>query len=136
MMECLPLGSIQVRKPTTLGKAYGIMCGVIGNLGNPLGICWKHIGNKKIVKKSLHSPPQPARKRNWAFLSLCEPSHWLQEIFISKVICHHFSPKLMESMEVLWVYICDSCYSNTFPSLALKCPKNILFFEIHFNNKQ
>jgi hypothetical protein len=52
-----------VRKPTTLGKAYGIMCGVIGNLGNPLGILWKHIGNKKIIKKSLPSPPQPARKK-------------------------------------------------------------------------
>ncbi len=105
-------------------------------LGEPLGnfmeTHWEQESNQEI-------PPLPTptcKKKNWAFLSLCKPSHWLREIFISKVVCHHFSPKLMESMEVLWVYICDSCYSNTFPSLALKCQKIILFLEIHFNKKK
>jgi len=58
--------------------------------GNVLGNTLGTLNNKK-------SPPtfppllKPKRKK----LSPPEPSHWLQEISISKIVCHYFQPRLI-----------------------------------------
>ncbi len=57
------------------------------HVGNIKGMPWEHTGNNK----NSTTPPSPKRgKKN-------PPKcyHWLHEIFICKIVCHHFQPRLI-----------------------------------------
>jgi len=79
-----------VRKGRSLSRTYGIK----------LWCYWEHIGDQK--KTDPPSPP-PQKKNIGPYSLYVEPSHWLHEIFISKTVCHHFSPGLMESMGTVYI---------------------------------
>ncbi len=76
--------------------------GTIGNiLGNTLWTWWEHFQN--LIRTTLGThwepknapPPLSPPKPKWRKLSPLEPSHWLHEISISKMVCHHFQPGLL-----------------------------------------
>jgi hypothetical protein len=67
--------------------------------GNPMGTSWEFIGKKgKEQKIPLSStcplPHTSTRKKIGLFVSV-EPSHWLHEISLSKIVHHHLSPGLI-----------------------------------------
>ncbi len=59
-------------------------------LGNLMGICWEHIGNKE-KKQNERTPPTPATKGGKEGPSGVhgEPYHWLHEFSHSKTVGHH-----------------------------------------------
>ncbi len=69
----------------------------IGNLGNILITWWEQLenlmGTKWEQKRKETNPP-------------LEPSHWLHEISISKMVCHHFQPGLYYPNYKLRILIC------------------------------
>ncbi len=60
---------------------------------------WEHGRKPKIPLP----PTSPKKEKNWT-LEECmfEPSHWLHETFISKVVCHQFWPGLIAKGHKLW----------------------------------
>lgn len=77
---------------STMGKNYGTKYGAIGNA---LGTCGEHIGNMvvgpKIYKIECHTLPVPHKGIKDGTSSLhVEPSHWLHENYIPKIVHHHF----------------------------------------------
>jgi hypothetical protein len=66
-------------------------------MGNTLGSPWEFDVNtlrigKKIEKKfpHLHLSPKTKKEEKNPLGVHVEPSHWLHEISISKIECHHF----------------------------------------------
>ncbi len=93
-MECLPrwLG-YKAEEGRTLGKAYGIKVWFYW------GHIEDHVGNSMRTenpKKPLS--PRPKRKQIGPLSIYVEPFPWLHQIIISKTVCHHFSPGLLEGM--------------------------------------
>jgi hypothetical protein len=80
-----PLACLDGSESSTLGKGYGIKCGVIGNiLGNELGtweMCQKHIWNmvgtdwecdgNNLEYQTSKSPPHLPKEQNRTFLLHC-----------------------------------------------------------------
>jgi hypothetical protein len=94
-MECfLSLGpAIKLRRGELWAKHMEQKCGSTGNiLRNALGTLWE----QKTTKKPLS--PRPKRKQIGPLSIYVEPSPWLHQIFISKTVCHHFSPGLLEGL--------------------------------------
>ncbi len=90
-----------------MGKPYGIKLRCyrcyweclekqLGNLGNLMGTWWEHNGNKEQTKKYLLLP---LKEEIGPSLVYSEPSHWLHETFISKIVCHHFWHGLMGKVQ-------------------------------------
>jgi hypothetical protein len=57
-----------------------------------MGTCWEHIATKKTK-----STPPPFPKLEKEKTKCLEPFHWLHEIFILKMIFHHFQFGLIPS---------------------------------------
>jgi len=75
----------------------------IGNLGNFLGTHWEQ---KKKSSNISPYPPKTQKEKNLGpslSLSMFEPSHWMHENYILKIVCQHFSGGLMESIWEVWV---------------------------------
>jgi len=89
-----PWPSYNAEKGRTLGKAYGIK----------VWFYWdhieEHIGNFMGTENSKKKPlgPRPKRNQIGPLSMYVEPSPWLHQIFISKTVCHHFSPGLLEGL--------------------------------------
>jgi hypothetical protein len=64
----------------------------------------EHIGNKQ---KTTTSPAKPKRKK----LSPTEPSHWLDEICVSKTVRYHFHPEHKYISIILCRTISQHCLS-------------------------
>jgi hypothetical protein len=79
--------------------------------GTILGTWWEHIENKEKNKIPPHCV-QPQKKQTKPF----EPSHWLHEFSIFKMVCHHFQPRLMHPHYKLGVHI------GLVPFYVLICP--------------
>ncbi len=62
--------------------------------GNMMKTCWEHIGNKKKTKNN-SSHPTPKMKKQGPSCMHVEPSHWLHEISLSKIVGHHFQPRFI-----------------------------------------
>ncbi len=93
-----PFGLGNGYKGIILAKWYGIMFGAIGNTWELeehnviiIGNYWEHRRNKhtrNMVEKISHlPPPQNPKKGKWCHL---EPSHWMKEVLIPRIVCHHF----------------------------------------------
>jgi hypothetical protein len=39
--------------------------------------------------------PNPQNEKTGRIMNACEPSHWLHELFVFKIVCHHFWLGLM-----------------------------------------
>jgi hypothetical protein len=61
-------------------------------LRNTLGTLWEQKTQKN---PSAHDPKNKQIGPSSIYV---EPSPWLHQIFISKTVCHHFSPGLLEGM--------------------------------------
>jgi hypothetical protein len=79
-----------------LGKPYGIRPRCywehIGNTFENLTIFWEHAGWKHIANKgkNKNNSPHPQKEKQDPLRVHDEPSHWLHEISLSKIIDHHF----------------------------------------------
>jgi hypothetical protein len=101
--------SVYIHESWTLGKPYGIKLRCyweclreqLGNLGNTMRTCWEHIGTRKQKQKiTPRTWPHPQKEKQGPSWVHAQPSHWLQEISISKTVCHHFWPGLMAGAEI------------------------------------
>ncbi len=75
-------------------------CAYRNVLGNTLGTSetsWQLEGeHRENTLGTEHPTPTPKHKRKK--LSPLEPSHWVHEISISKMFCHHFQPVLISPL--------------------------------------
>ncbi len=59
-------------------------------------MAWQHPQKRK-KEKIPHPPPPPPQKEKIQTLirARCRAFHWLHATFVSKTVCHHFSPQLI-----------------------------------------
>jgi hypothetical protein len=62
----------------------------------------KHIGNNGFFKKKLPLPLPPPKGKQLGTLNACRASHWLHAIFLPKIVCRQFWPRLMARKKIIW----------------------------------
>ncbi len=133
-----PLWPIYIgERKTTFVKTYGAKNSCLyyehvgGKNGNLMGTWWKHIGNNGIFFYTPH--PSNPKGKTLGTLNACRVSHWLHAIFLPKIVCHHFWPRLMAKKKIIWGHNDPLMGQQNYP-LNLRFTHLEIFVKIFFQN--